>query len=1023
MPTPSIAEFWSLLVESGLVDAGAAAAARREREANPAACGGGDLKGIAHWLTGRGLLTPWQAKRLVIGNLGPFFLGDYRLLERRGSEGNAHLFTARHEPSGRVVTVVLLDAKQCRKLDVWTEVVHRTTAASQAVNPMLSRTWSLEQHGTSRLIICEHVSGVPLAAELRQYGPLPELQAGVLVSQVAQAVSELQELGYPHGAVSPEMLIREPPPGDVPRTGRVRLLQFPQVGDPHQVRLRPWHTDEQFKQPGQPAAFIAPELLHLGKVCDARTDVYAIGAVLATLLVGRPPFASRNPEEILRQVSERGINPAKLQQQGATARMAAVIGQLMARDPADRPADAAAAATLVAASLGLAASDAAALPARPTAIPREELLGTAATQDTDELPDFSALGPALAGRSSRGSSAAEPAAASRPGVDDPAKSRAARLMRRRAARLRLIGGGITVAILAVTAAIVATRFDLGSLWKSKEVAVRPIRRPTPQPDRPPKPAPPDDSAADAADQPAGQKAAGGSDPQPSKRPADEGAAEARQVIVDDPDLPWAAPTDGPRPTLAFLPPGSQLILLARPAAVVADAEGVLFVKSLGPQTQAGLEQLTAWCGCGREGIEFLQAGWQAGPDQTVLGGYAIHLAEGRSGPSDDAARRRAWGPTTATPVEGEVVYVGKPYSFWLPSWEEGRVLVVAANATLVTSLQLGGAAPAAGTPLINAIVTQSRDGRGRGSAALQANLPSELERLVTLLDADRHVTLFGSPHYLLTQGRVVLAGSLAKLAEPLEDFFGESLKAAALSAHFADNCYLELDAIATLDMPAKTLAPMLTGRVEGLADTIEVYCAALNPHPFGRILVMRLPNMLRALVSHMRFGAEGDGVVINAYLPRHAAHNLALAGELALAQTPGAGLAVPAAPARPPAATDALGKLEQKITLVFAKDTLEKAIQLVSEEIGVPMEIVGPDLQLEGITKNQSFGLDERDRSAREVLATILAKADPAGRLVYVVRKEDDLDTIFITTRAAAAKRGEKLPPGQEASAEADAKR
>jgi serine/threonine protein kinase len=1021
MPTPSVAEFWSLLVESGLVDAGAAAAARSEHEANPAVCGGADVRGIARWLTGRGLLTAWQAKRLVIGNLGPFFLGDYRLLERRGSEGNAHLFTARHEPSGREVTVVLLDPKQCRKLDVWTEVVHRTTAASQATSPMLSKTWSLEQHGTNRLIICEHVSGVPLAVELQQYGPLPELQAGVLISQLAQAVSELNGLGYPHGAVSPDVLIREPPPGDVPRTGRVRLLQFPQAGDPHVVRLRPWHTDEQFKQLGQRAAFIAPELLHLGKVCDARTDVYAIGAVLATLLVGRPPFASRNPEEILRQASERGINPAKLQQQGATARMAAVIGQLMAADPADRPADAAAAAALVAAPLGLAASDAVP-PARPMTISREELPGAVAAADADELPDFSALGQSLAGRSPRSRGATEPAAASRAGVDDPAEGRAARLMRRRAARLRLIGGGITVAILAVTAAIVATRFDLGSLWKSEEVAVRPIRRPTPQPDRPAKPVRPDDSAADAADRPEGQTAVEGSDPQPAKPPPAEEAAEARQVIVDDPDLPWAAPTDGPRPTLAFLPPGSQLILLARPAAVVADAEGALFVKSLGPQAQAGLEQLTAWCGCGREGIEFLQVGWQAGPDQTVLGGYAIHLADGRSLPSDEAARRRAWGPTTATPVEGEVVHVGKPYSFWLPSWEEGRVLVVAPDTTVATGLALGGPAPSAGTPLINEIVTRSLQGRGRGSEALQAELPLELERLVTLLDADRHVTLFGSPHYLLTQGRVVLAGPLAKLAEPLEHFFGESLRAAALSVHFADNCYLELDAIATLDMPAKTLAPMLASRVEGLADTVEAYCATLNPHPYGRVLVMRLPTMLRALASYLRFGAEGDGVVINAYLPRHAAHNLALAGELALAQTPGAGLAVPPASARP-AAAGALGKLEEKITLVFAKDTLEKAIQLVSEEIGVPMEIVGPDLQLEGITKNQSFGLDERDRSAREVLATILAKADPAGRLVYVVRKEDDVEAIFVTTRAAVAKRGEKLPPGQEASAEADARR
>ena len=219
MPTPTAEEFWSLLVTSGLVDAGAAAALRREHEADPTRCGGGTAKGIAAWLETRGVLTGWQAKRLGIGNLGPFFLGDYRLLERHDREGDALSFTARHEPSGRIVTVVLLNAKRCRKLDVWTEIVQRTTAASQATAPMLSRT--------------------SLAAEVDRHGPLPAVQAGVLVAQIARAVAELHALGSVHGNLSLEVLLRESPPGGVPRTGRVRLLQFPQAGDPHRLPLRP----------------------------------------------------------------------------------------------------------------------------------------------------------------------------------------------------------------------------------------------------------------------------------------------------------------------------------------------------------------------------------------------------------------------------------------------------------------------------------------------------------------------------------------------------------------------------------------------------------------------------------------------------------------------------------------------------------------------------------------------------------------------------------------------------------------
>jgi hypothetical protein len=77
------------------------------------------------------------------------------------------------------------------------------------------------------------------------------------------------------------------------------------------------------------------------------------------------------------------------------------------------------------------------------------------------------------------------------------------------------------------------------------------------------------------------------------------------------------------------------------------------------------------------------------------------------------------------------------------------------------------------------------------------------------------------------------------------------------------------------------------------------------------------------------------------------------------------------------------------------------------------MEIVGPDLQLEGITKNQSFGLDEQDKTAEQILKAVMQKANPDGKLVYVVTKQNGEEVILITTRAAAQKRGDTLAPGQ----------
>jgi len=470
-------------------------------------------------------------------------------------------------------------------------------------------------------------------------------------------------------------------------------------------------------------------------------------------------------------------------------------------------------------------------------------------------------------------------------------------------------------------------------------------------------------------------------------------------IVDSADLPWASPTVGQPPSLAYLPPGSQLILLARPAEIAADPEGRQFIKSLGPRVAEGIATLDTLCGCSLEEIAEVQAGWQAaGESATASGdlvaGWTVRFLEPSPLLDDADARAKAWGETTEKDVDGETVHVGPKLAFWLPVAEKGRVLVMA---------------PAA---ILDAMVAARTTEPEEEGDALAASLPQDLEQLVGMLDRTRHFTLLGSPNYLLTDGRPLMAGPLAGLVEPIGSFFGDGVRAAAMSLHFGDTFYAEVDTIATRAEPAKPLSGRLTQQIEKVADAVEDYCAAINPHPYGRKLVMRLPSMIRVLAANARCGPEGKGVVLNAYLPRHAAHNLVLASELALEQTPGSE-SVAGVSRKPAAAASAgpAGGLQKKISLVFTKDTLEKSIQMLSDEIGIPMEILGDDLQLEGITKNQSFGLDERDKPAEAVLRTILAKSDSAGRLVYIIRKRDGVESIEISTKAAAAKRGDTLPP------------
>ncbi len=225
-----------------------------------------------------------------------------------------------------------------------------------------------------------------------------------------------------------------------------------------------------------------------------------------------------------------------------------------------------------------------------------------------------------------------------------------------------------------------------------------------------------------------------------------------------------------------------------------------------------------------------------------------------------------------------------------------------------------------------------------------------------------------------------------------------------------ENLFLELCVLGPIGQSPDLVAEQFQERMAKLPQLVESDLAALQPHQYARQLLARYPQMIGTLVEFTRTAAQNDQLVLRCYLPTAAAHNLLMGSELALAEsTAAAGNA--SGGSKPPETV--AQKLEHVTSLVFARETLERALQLLGDDIGVKIEILGGDLQLEGITKNQSFGLDEKNRPAVEILRKIMLQANPDGKLVYVVkpRAAGGEEMLFITTRKAAEKRGDTLPP------------
>ena len=301
-----------------------------------------------------------------------------------------------------------------------------------------------------------------------------------------------------------------------------------------------------------------------------------------------------------------------------------------------------------------------------------------------------------------------------------------------------------------------------------------------------------------------------------------------------------------------------------------------------------------------------------------------------------------------------------------------------------------------------------------GAAGAPPTMSRYLEAIAPNADADRDVNLLIAPSYLLTDGRAFFSGPLTPLQTPFASFFGDDARGALVSLHFDGNFFVELRVLGAADKDLDNLSGLFASRVRVISTNVENNLDALNLHPYDRKLLRRFPEWMRTVGDYTRNGVEDGQAVLRCYLPSIAAHNVLMASELALAEQ-GSGAAVANNPASggPAKAQTVAEMLKKKTSLAFPRDTLERSLQLLFDDVGVKYEILGGDLQLEGITKNQSFGLNETDKPADEILRKIMLLANPDGKLIYVIKPKTPggPDMVFITTRASAEKRGDKLPP------------
>jgi serine/threonine-protein kinase len=254
----------------------------------------------------------------------PSRIGHYALTHKLGEGGMGIVYAARDERLQRPValkTMSSLGRDESARKRFWREA----RAAASVNHPNICQIYEIGEENGELFIAMELLEGEVLAERLRR-GPLTAPDALPVSLGILAALSALHARSIVH---------RDLKPSNVFLTAHgVKLLDFglarPEIAGSYSGESDVTRSGIVLGTP----RYMAPEQAS-GEAIDARSDLFAAGAIIFEMLAGRPAFGGRTLAEIVH--ATRYEQPPALSGSPAVAAIDRVIRRALAKKPADRP--------------------------------------------------------------------------------------------------------------------------------------------------------------------------------------------------------------------------------------------------------------------------------------------------------------------------------------------------------------------------------------------------------------------------------------------------------------------------------------------------------------------------------------------------------------------------------------------------------------------------------------------------------------------------------------------------------------
>ncbi|MEZ6058266.1 MAG: protein kinase [Planctomycetaceae bacterium] len=256
-------------------------------------------------------------------------IDDYELVNCVATGNSTQVWEVLQRSSGQTFAMKLMLPQGFRDPEQKKALKHEYSVAKSLEHPNIIQMFDLVMTKEHAYFIMEYFRSTNLKQLYRSDIATAQARLPKMIEALAQALAHMHEKTWVHKDIKPDNIL-------LTKGGEFRLIDFSLSAHPVGGLGRIFSTKSGTTIQGT-RTYLAPELIRRQPL-TVSADIYSLGVTMYEVLVGRPPFVSSNPNDLLMMhVRDKPEDPTTFNPNVSPEANAFAL-RLLAKDPKNRPA-------------------------------------------------------------------------------------------------------------------------------------------------------------------------------------------------------------------------------------------------------------------------------------------------------------------------------------------------------------------------------------------------------------------------------------------------------------------------------------------------------------------------------------------------------------------------------------------------------------------------------------------------------------------------------------------------------------